>query len=50
MADEKEEQSEFHTDTNAGDDAIQGTVAEQDAEGTAPARDEYEDGGSTKKG
>lgn len=38
MGDEKQERSEFETDTNAGEDAKQGTVADQDAEGTAPER------------
>ena len=33
------DESDLHTDTNAGDDATQGTVADQDAEATAPARE-----------
>ena len=32
-------ESENVTDTNAGEDATQGTVADQDVTGTAPAKD-----------
>lgn len=44
MTDQKNDQEtikpddEHTTDTNAGDDALQGTVADQDAEGKAPER------------
>jgi hypothetical protein len=37
------EDDETTVDTNAGEDAIQGTVADQDAEGTAPERDNMTD-------
>lgn len=37
--DEVKDDSDLHTDTNAPDDAAQGTVADQDAEGKAPQRD-----------
>lgn len=38
----KDDKSPLHTDTNAGPDAKQGTVADQNAEGTAPARNASE--------
>lgn len=36
---DQQDDSDLHTDTNAGEDATQGTVADQDAEATAPERE-----------
>ena len=44
-----EDDSDLHTDTNAPEDAQQGSIADRDEEGTAPARDEAGDEGEPKQ-